>query len=122
MAREELTVNPVSITGFSALGGTPGTAGGHSFKNKFGNEVIFLSNVGAAIRNVRVVSSGETAQGLSIGDQDYAVPIAGLTFAGPFQRSSFNVPGTSDVYINYLDGGSESDIETKIVRVETLRI
>ncbi len=110
MARTELTVNNLTLGGYTMTAGnangTAGTADGKYFVNT-GNEMIIVYNKNAGAKNLTIPSGKETARGAGYEDEVIAIDPSEFYIGGPYETAPFNQSGNV-VHLDF-EAAAESD-------------
>lgn len=108
MARTALTVNNITLAGFTLTiaNGTTGAADGQSFVNT-GNELITVYNGNVGALPLTVVSGKATDRGADYTAETISIPAASFKVVGPFESAPFNQTGNL-VHLDF-DAGNEAD-------------
>ena len=114
MAPTILTVVDLNVSPYSGRvdNGVAGTVDGHEF-DLTGNEVALVENVGVGALDITFLNA-RGAGGESVSDRVVNVAAAQTVAVGDFEPSFFK-QSNGNCHIDF-PGGSESDLQVKIIR------
>ena len=119
MARTALTVNTATSSAITVTSNLEaGTADGHKFTNADENVCLLVNNTDGANSRTLVVPTPASVGGgaMGIDDETIAVAASNWVIVGPFENRYFQ-QSDGFVYVNFSDGGNESDLEVYAFKV-----